>query len=64
MIKKFKITYRIVPLKAIYTGAIETENAFTWFAENAPQKYKLVGCNVINGEEFDKLEKLERVFTK
>jgi len=63
--KKFKITYiQKGYSKKLMTGAVETDNAITWFAENAPQRYKLVGCNVINGEEFDKLEKLERVFTK
>jgi hypothetical protein len=63
--KKFKITYiQKGYKKRLLEGAVETENAISWFSQNAPQVYKMVGCEVINGEEFDKLENLQKTFNQ
>jgi len=63
--RKFKITYiQKGYKKRLLKGAVETENAISWFSQNAPQIYKMVLCEVINGEQFSKLENLQKTFSQ
>jgi hypothetical protein len=62
--RKFKITYKITGLKALYVGAVETDSALAWFVENAPQRYKMVSCDLINQDQFSRLENLEKIFNR
>ncbi len=62
--KKYKITYTARGIKQPRTGALEHNLPLDWFSQNAPQGYKIIGLDLINGDQFAKLDDLTKKWGK